>query len=395
MSDDGIVQSGREVGDAAAFLFETAGPGGYSGRHVDVGGRVLLNFASYDYLGLARRSELADAAIVAARRHGTQFPFPPVMLETELYGELRLLLEEMTGGHVVVAPSTTLGHMAALPALVERGDAVIVEENAHPSLHRALALLPAVPVESLPGDCTSAEMEVRVRLASARFRRVWYVLDGVDPLHGRLADVEMLSLLLRRYPSLHLYVDDAHGTSWTGARGRGHALEGITERDRVVAALSLNKAFSAAGAALVLADREAARRVARANAMLLSAAIAPPMLGAAVASARLHLSSELVVLQGKLMDRIRWAIRSATTHGVALADTTESPLFFVPCRDALATGRFLRDRGIYGGVVGPPLVAAKRAGVRFMVSAHNEMADIEHLMATLAEASRRCAPARA
>lgn len=368
------------------FLYEIADPGGYSGRFIEVGGRSFLNFGSYDYVGLARSPELAEGARVAIERDGVQFPFPRALLGAGEYAELRALIEAMTERCVVIAPSTTLAHFGALPCIVEEGDAVLVEYAAHPSLHAALALVPGVPLETVSGDLRLLE-EALERRAPAH-RRVWYVLDGIDPLTGRRADLLGLSALLERFPSLHLYVDDAHATSWFGKHGRGPTLARFADHARVLVALSLNKAFSAAGAALSFPSREWSERVEHSAGMLLSGAIPPPMLGAAVASARLHLAPDFLARQERLMARIRWVIAEAATRRVPLADTDETPIFFLPCgterrtRELLET---LRNRGIYAGAVVPPFVDGPRAGVRFMVSVHNEREDVERLITSFAD----------
>jgi 7-keto-8-aminopelargonate synthetase-like enzyme len=373
-------------GEPSRFLYESAGRDGYTGRCVDVGGRRLLSFASYDYVGLARCHDVIEGAVDAIRRHGTQFPFPRVHLESELLEELRLLLERMTGAHAVIAPSTTLAHMAALPALLESGDVAILDAAAHPSLDAALTLTRAVPRASLASGELTALAEQLERFA-AQYRRVWYLVDGIDPLTGRLADLETLSVLLERFPSLHLYIDDAHATSWLGEHGRGHALGRLAGRDRVVATLSLNKAFGAAGAAILFADAELARRVGRSPGLLLSGAVPPPMLGAAIASARLHLTAQLETRQCLLRERIRWVVDAALRGEVRLADTSESPIFFVRCGDHARALRFessLREADLYAGAIVPPLVRSEDAGVRFMVSVHNEQADVERLLSVLA-----------
>lgn len=370
------------------FLYEASGHDGYSGRYVDVGGLRLLSFASYDYVGLVRCQEVTAGALDAIRRHGAQFPFPRVLLECELHEELRGLLEKMTAAYAVVAPSTTLAHLGALPALIEPGDAAIIEQAAHPSLHAALALVTTAARESFAGtDLT--QLGKRLTQLSVRHRRVWYLLDGLDPLTGRLADLDALSALLERFPSLHLYIDDAHATSWCGEHGRGHALTGLSDRSRVVVTLSLNKAFGAAGGVILCADARSADRVRRAPGLLLSGATAPPLLGAAIASAHVHLSADLPLRQALLLERIRWVVAEAQAREVMLADTTESPIFFVPCGDEQSTHRLLRalrDGGIYAGAVVPPLVEPEHAGVRFMVSLHNERTDIVRLMSIVANA---------
>jgi 7-keto-8-aminopelargonate synthetase-like enzyme len=370
----------------SALRGELSSGQGFGGRHVEVGGRALLNFASYDYLGLSRRAELTRGALEATRRYGPQFPFPSAMLRSELYLELEERLRSMTGGQVVVTPSTTLGHLAALPALVDANDAVLVDIDAHPSLHTALA---AARVETELIDSGDLELvEDKLRARSAR-RRVWLVLDGLQALTGRFAPIDELAALATRYPALHLYVDEAHATTWTGTHGRGHALDRVLDPSRVVVTLSLNKAFSAAGAALVLADQALVLRITLGRGMAFSGAIPPPMLGAAIASAELNLSAELVVLQRELLERLELVVVRARALGVPLVDTTRSPLFFVclgSSDETRSRAGLLRDEGIYVTPVAAPMVPEERSGIRFTVSIWNQPDDIERLLRTLARA---------
>lgn len=89
---------------------------------------------------------MREAALAAIDRFGTQFPFSRAYLQCALYGELEANLERMTGRPVLVAPTTTLAHMAALPVLVRDNDAVLVDQFAHASLHMTTELLGRVPV---------------------------------------------------------------------------------------------------------------------------------------------------------------------------------------------------------------------------------------------------------
>jgi 7-keto-8-aminopelargonate synthetase-like enzyme len=54
------------------------------------------------------------------------------------YLELEHCLGEMLGGHALVVPSTTLGHVATLPVLVGSQDAVIVDQQVHQSVQMAV-----------------------------------------------------------------------------------------------------------------------------------------------------------------------------------------------------------------------------------------------------------------
>jgi len=235
-------------------------------------------------------------------------------------------------------------------------------------------------------------LEDRLRALTQAHRRVFFLLDGVYSMRGDFAPYAELRTLLDRYPQLHLYIDDAHATSWAGPCGRGAALAALGAHERVVVALSLNKAFSAAGGALFLPDAKLAKRIRHTGGpMLFSGPIQPPMLGVAVASARLHLDSGFSTLQAELATRIEHAHRALDARGVPRASTDRTPILMIPCdapNVALDTVRRLRERGFYVCPSVFPAVPVNQPGVRCTVTRHNSLADIDAFADALAVAFR-------
>jgi 7-keto-8-aminopelargonate synthetase-like enzyme len=375
-----------EAADAGVIMNRA---GSYDGSSVEVDGRLMYNVGCCSYLGLEVRDDLKQGTCEATRRYGTQFPFSRAYIENPLYRELEDQLTEMTGGHVLVAPSTTLAHIAALPVLVREGDAVLIDQFAHSSLHTATALLRDVLVERVRHN-QMERLERRVTELCADDRRVFYVCDGLYSMRGDLAPFGRLRALLDAHPNLRLYIDDAHSTSWAGQRGRGAALETLSGHPRVVVALSLNKAFSAAGGCLVLPNPETVRLVRRCGGpMLFSGPIQPPMLGAAVASARLHNDPSFRILQGELAALIAHARRATSRHEIPLAGTDHTPIFMVPCDSpgiVFRTVNRLRDRGFYVCPSVFPAVPVNHPGIRFTITRHNDRAGIDAFVEALAEA---------
>ena len=108
----------------AGLIHKTIEDHAIDGRVVHIDGQKKLNFGSCSYLGLEMHESLKAGAIDAINRYGTQFSSSRSYLETPLYQELESLLNQITGGHTIVTPTTTLAHMAALPALIDERDAV-------------------------------------------------------------------------------------------------------------------------------------------------------------------------------------------------------------------------------------------------------------------------------
>jgi 7-keto-8-aminopelargonate synthetase-like enzyme len=357
--------------------------GHYRGRWIELDGQILRNFGTCSYLGFDKHPHLKRAAIAATEEYGTQFSISRAYLECALYQELECNLEQMTGRPVLVGPSTTLAHMAALPVLVRDHDAVIIDQFAHASLHAAAELLRDAPVY-LARHSRLDQIDELTQKLSLDHENIWLVVDGLYSMFGDVAPYDGLRTLLERWPQLHLYIDDAHATGWLGLHGRGGALTNLGDHQRVVVALSLNKAFAAAGGALALPDRDLKIRIRRCGgAMLFSGPIQPPMLGAAVASSELHLAPEHLARQIELMRLIDYALSAAARVGMPLAAQHRTPIFFIPCDsvdEATDEVRRLMKEGFYVCPSAFPAVPVNRPGIRFTITLHNEPADIDALM---------------
>ncbi len=208
-------------------------------------------------------------------------------------------------------------------------------------------------------------------------------------MYGDLAPLKALSWLLTRHEQLQLYIDDAHGMSWCGRRGRGFAAEQLSSHERVTIAVSLNKAFGAAGGALVFPNAKLRLKVRSCGGpMIFTGPVQPPMLGAALASARIHLSPEIEELQQDLLERIRYANRLAAELDLPLVSRSEVPIRYVglgllaACYDMTS---HLLERGVFVNPAAFPAVGTKYSGIRFNLTRHQSLEDIRKLLETVAE----------
>jgi 7-keto-8-aminopelargonate synthetase-like enzyme len=358
-----------------------------------VDGRPMLNFASCSYMGLERHPELIAGGIEALTRFGSNFAISRAYLQCPLYDALEETLGEAMGAHVLVAPSTTLGHVAALPVLVGDRDLVLVDQLTHASVHMATNLIDDVPVELVRHNRMDL---LERRLVEAQLddstERVWYLCDGVYSMLGDFAPFAELSGLMQRFSKLHLYVDDAHAMSWIGRHGRGAALSRLAPLDRVVVATSLAKAFGATGGALAFPTAALRDRVRRCGGpMMFSGPIVPSVLGAALASARLHLRPEFAEMQGELAERIALVSDGLAAAGLELATDARTPVRVLHCPSVAAAQsvvRTMRERGFFMCISTFPAVPVNKPSVRFTISRHNSLADIRAMVDCLVEARR-------
>jgi len=359
------------------------------GRFLTLRGHPQVNFGSCSYVGLETDLRLKNAACDAVARYGVQFASSRAYVSCPPYAELEHLLGKMFGTPLVVAQTTTLAHFAALPILVGRDDAVICDQLVHNSVQAVLPTLQAAgTICRFVRHNRVDRLDELVSKLAARHRRVWYLADGVYSMHGDAAPHAALRELVSRHEQLRLYIDDAHGLSWAGRHGRGTVLGDGPLPPRTVVVASLAKAFSAGGAVMVFPDAETARLVRTCGStMIFSGPLQPALLGAAIASARVHLSPEIHERQKKLMDRICLFNGLAGARGLPLGSAAATPIRFVRTGDNDTTYRIvgeLMDDGFYVNTAVFPAVSAGNGGLRIALTVHQTLDDIRALIDAIA-----------
>jgi 7-keto-8-aminopelargonate synthetase-like enzyme len=382
---DGIFTGAANQG----LMLQTAEDAALDGRTILLDGRRVVNFGSCSYLGLELDQRLKDGVIEAVMRFGTQFSSSRSYVSAPAYDELERMLTELFGGPALVAASTSLGHLAVLPVVVDAGDAVILDQQVHHSVHLAVNQLrtQGTAVEVVRHNRMDL-LEERVEELARKHRKVWYMADGVYSMFADLAPVEELGAMQARHEALHLYVDDSHGMSWAGTHGRGTVLDRLPTRDRTIVAASLNKAFASAGGAFVFPDEETRRRVRTCGGTLIFCGpVQPPMLGAAVASAEIHLSPEIGELQAQLRERVELCNALMLDAGLPLVAPSDAPIRYVgaglPHIAATVAERMLAD-GLYVNTAPFPAVPMKKCGIRTPITRHHTIDDIHRLVDSLA-----------
>ncbi len=379
---------------AAALAAANAGVGGqqiedehFVGDSIVLFGEKVLNFGLCSYLGLGTDDRLIEGAIDATRRFGTSYSSSIAYTALGLYGDLSERLATMLGAPVILAGTTTLGHLAALPVLINRGDLALVDGQAHASL---LAVKPSLLangaiVRTIPhNDMAALERQLADATDGAS---VWYLTDGVFSMHGDSTPAEQIHALLARYPNFHLYCDDAHGFGWDGRNGMGSYLNRVGWHDRVVISAGMAKSFGTMGGIVATPNQDFIDLIKLTGSPLVfGGPIPPPILGASIASADIHLSPEHEILQAELNSRISHVNDFSVEIGLPLMIREHNPLWFMevgPFKRTFAIAQRMRELGFYLNPAVFPVVPRARGGIRFTVTNYNSPGQIEDMLTCL------------
>ncbi len=361
-----------------------------NGKTVRIHNQEMLNFGSCSYLGMEVDQRLKYGAIDAINRFGTQFSASRSYISLGIYDELEDLLSQIFQQPTIAAPTTSLGHITVLPNIINEKDLVIKDKQVHASVQNTLRILKAqgVTVRSVPHNDMEI-LEQEIEQAQKKYRHIWYMADGVYSMYGDGMPVPAIQRLLDEYEQFHVYVDDAHGMSWTGPRGAGYVFDKMNFHPRMVMATSLAKGFASGGGALVFPNEAMKKKIRNCGAgVMFSGPIQPAVMGASVASAKIHLSPEIQPLQEELQAKMRFFQETTRKYDLRLIHDSFTPIFFIGV-GKLEVGFNLLNRmmkaGFFTNLGLYPAVPYKNTGMRVALNRSLAYSDIDAMLAVMAE----------
>lgn len=380
-----------EQGRAAGILHHVIEDQQTDGRKITLNGKIVTYFGNCSYLGLDHDPRLKEAAKAAIDRFGIQFACSRTYACIPLYDELESLLSQIFDQPTIVAPTTTLAHMSVVPVLMRRNDVIIIDQQAHSSMHDAVSLAKEIGthVEVLRHNRMDI-LENRIQKLALQYDRIWFMTDGVFSMFGDVPPLSTLWDFMNKYDNFYCYIDDAHGMSWAGKHGSGYALSQLPFfHEKMILLTSLTKGFGACGAAIVLPD-EAIHRIVLNTGRTLRASgpVQPSALGAMIASAKIHLSPEIIEKQERLSRLISYFKITAKQLRLPLVNQETTPIFFIgvgtPDTGAEITQRMLKS----GYLLNPssfPSVSYKHTGIRTALTTNHTEQDIYEMLNVLSD----------
>ncbi|UCI22878.1 aminotransferase class I/II-fold pyridoxal phosphate-dependent enzyme (plasmid) [Mesorhizobium sp. B2-1-8] len=349
-------------------------------------GNTITDYVRCSYLGLDNHPAIVAGAIGAIEQYGAlHWSCARTRLNFALIGDLEETLSQLFRARVIAYSTVMVANMGALPIIASghltRGQrpVMVFDRLAHASLafHK-----PVVAEETQVEAISHNDLDALEQICR-KHPVVAYVCDGVYSMGG-FAPIGGLLQLQEKY-GLFLYIDDAHGISLFGDNGEGFA-RSLLPRDlgeRTIVAASLGKGFGASGGMLMLgtARQETLfRRYSMPHAFSASPNVAA--IGAALASADIHRTTELQTRQGRLAERIAFFDERIDTD----QRNTPLPIRMIKVGDELASIDFaerLLDEGYYTSVTFFPTVAHGHAGIRICLTASHDLTDLERLCAKI------------
>src|SRR5687767_11002115 len=303
-----------------------------------------------------------------------------------IYDALEEALAAYTGRERALLFST--GYMANLglaTALVRKGGLVLGDALNHASLIDAGRIARAA-IDWYPHADAAA---LEAKLAAVAPGPALVLTDGVFSMDGDLAPLPALAAACRRHGAL-LAVDDAHGLGVLGDRGGG-TLEhfGLGADDVPALVGTLGKAFGSFGAFVAGEAGLIETLIQRARTYIYTTAL--PVAVAEATRAALGVAAAESWRRVRVLALAQRFRKLAAEAGLPLAqsETPIQPVLLGGADDAVEASRRLLERGYFVAAIRPPTVPAGSSRLRVALSAAHRDADLEGLIAALADAVPR------
>ena len=349
----------------------------------------MLDFGSYNYVGMSGREEVKAAAKAAIDKYGTSASGSRLLAgEKTLHKELEAAIAEwkhtetslvLVGGHSTNV--TCVGNFCG------KGDLIVYDAIAHNSIEQGCRLSQAT-AKPFPHNDVAA-LESILRNLRHKFAKVLIVIEGAYSMDGDIAPVPEIVKLKKKY-GCFLMVDEAHSACVIGETGGGvDEYFGLAPDDIDIKYGTLSKGLGTCGG--YLAGSHAIIDYMRYNlpGFVFSVGISPALAAASLEAIRL-LQKDHTIVQ-RLHRNIKCFYEEAHKRNLntcLAGETAILPILVGRDEDAWELSNRLRKKGVIVPPAVYPAVPKNKARLRFCVISEHQPDEIVEALDKLVECAK-------
>jgi 8-amino-7-oxononanoate synthase len=368
----------------------------HAGPECEIGGRRMLNFCSYDYLGFNARDEVRDAAKHAIDRYGISVSASRVVSgERDLHAALEARIAGFLGTEAsAVFVSGHATNMSVIGTLMGPRDLVLMDALIHNSVAEGARLSGATRMSFAHNDWAWVDDLLTRRRDD--FDRVLIVVEGLYSMDGDLPDLRGFVDVKRRHDAW-MMVDEAHSLGVVGATGRGIAeASGVAAAEVEIWMGTLSKTLASTGGYIAGSTALVEIMKGAAPGFVFSVGLAAPL--AAAADKALELLEAEPGRVRRLQAngaRLLAGIKAAGLNTGLGAGFAVLPVIVGDSIGAAMLSDECFRRGLYALPITFPAVPEREARLRFFLSSEHTDAQIDRAAQLCAEAAQASRARRA
>jgi 8-amino-7-oxononanoate synthase len=356
------------------------------GRIARVGGREVVSFTSFDYLGLAGHPEVMRAAKEAIDRFGCSAS------ASRMVGGNNTILDELDAElagflgteRAVVFPCGYGTNASLFNHLFGAGDLILYDELAHNSIMQGAGASKAGKRSFRHND--HEQLDGLLRDLRPQYKRVVVAIEGVYSMDGDYPDLPKFIEVKKRHDAL-LYVDEAHSLGTMGPEGRGICdFFDVDPADGDLWMGTISKALGAGGGYLAGGERLIRYLGYTTPAFVFSTACSPPNAAAALEGLRVIRREPWRVT--RLRERSELFLKLAADCDLDTGSSSDTPVIPVivgSSSRAILVSQMLLARGINARPILYPAVRESAARVRFFITTEHSEEQIVQAVEAVAD----------
>jgi 8-amino-7-oxononanoate synthase len=351
-----------------------------------IGGRELIHFCSYNYLGMSGDPAVSAAAKAAIDRYGTSASASRMVSgQKRIHVEFEQAIADFIGvDDAVVFVGGHATNESVIGHLLGPGDLILHDGLAHNSIVQG-SILSGARRRPFPHNDWRAADEI-LEQYRREYRRVLIAIEGTYSMDGDIPDLPKFIDVKKRHHAL-LMIDEAHSMGVLGETGRGIGEYYKVNRDDVDIWMgTLSKSFGSCGG--YIAGCKALVEYLRYSApgFVYAAALPAPAVAAALASLELLKAQPERV--ARLRENSRQFLDLAKQAGLNTGMSKNTPVIPVILGNSilcLKLSMAMFARGVNVQPILHPAVEESAARLRFFMTASHNIEQIRYTVDALVE----------
>ncbi len=350
----------------------------------NMAGQRVLNFGSYNYVGMSGRKETKEAAKAAIDLYGTSASGSRLLAgEKTLHQELEKEIADWK--HTETALVLVGGHSTNVTCVGNfcgKGDLILYDAIAHNSVAQGCQLSQAT-CRPFPHNDYEA-LEGILRTQRQKYAKVLIIIEGAYSMDGDIAPVPEFVRIKKKY-GCFLMVDEAHSACVIGKTGGGvDEYFGLDGKDIDIKMGTLSKGLGTCGG--YLAGSHAIIDYMRYNlpGFVFSVGLSPALAAASLCAIRL-LRSDPTIMQ-RMERNIKCFVEEAHKRNLntcLAGETAIIPIMVGSDEDAFLLSNMLRYKGVFVPPAVYPAVPKGKARLRFCVISEHQPEQITEALDAL------------
>ena len=334
--------------------------------------RGLINFASYNYLGLSYRPEVKEAIKRAVDVYGGGASGSPILSgTTELHRELARAVARFKGKEAAsIFPTGYSANVGTIAGLMRSGDLIVADQWAHASIVDGMILSKATSRFFRHNNLEDLEKKL-----SGFSGKKLVVVEGVYSMDGDLPPLREICAISKKHGA-RVMIDEAHSAFVFGANGRG-VVEELGLEDEVDIHLgTFSKSLGGQGGYTAGSLKLINYLRGFSRSRFFSCALAPTVVAGVLEA--LRIAEAEPELRARLWQNVRFMKSKLDAAGVPTGESVSQVIPIMVRDDArvFQMGEALLRAGVFINPVKYPAVAKHKSRFRMSISAAHTEKDL-------------------